>query len=93
MLIACKCLNITLKSTANLPVAASISSNYDDIAHKTKTPNANQHTISSSLSSSSPSVNLEDNYEVQPPYLSTAENLDCNQLQFFRTVNMLKIRD
>ncbi|XP_031630563.1 uncharacterized protein LOC116345393 [Contarinia nasturtii] len=82
MLIACKCLNITLKSTANnLPVAVSIS-NY-------ASPNAN--TISSS---SSPSVNqrdnLEDNHEEQPPYIpcSTAENLDSNQLQFFRTAKL-----
>lgn len=98
MLIACKCLNITLKSTANnlpsaMPIASSLS-NYDDIAFKTKSSNANQvKAISSS------SVNqhgndgwpehLEDNHDEQPPYIhsSTAENLDCNQLQFFRTVN------
>lgn len=64
-------------------------SNYDDIAFKTKTSNANQaHTVSSVNQRD----NLEDNQqheEQQPPYIhtSTAENLDSNQLQFFRTVS------
>lgn len=72
-----------------VPVTASIS-NYDDIAYKTKTPNANQvHTVSSSVNQRD---NLEDNqHEDQSPYIQcmTAENLDSNQLQFFRTVNTI----
>lgn len=82
MLIACKCLNITLKTAANnLPSALPAISNYDDIAYTSP-----KHTVSP--------VNqrdqFEDNHEDQPPYLqcSTAENLDSNQLQFFRTVNI-----
>lgn len=94
MLIACKCLNITLKSTVNnltAPVTtASSISNYDDIAYKTKSSlNANQvHTISSSTMHPR-NDQLDDNHDDQPPYIqcSTAELLDINQLQFFRTVN------
>lgn len=84
-----------------MPVAAASISNYDDIAYKMNANQA--HTVSSSTSSSSTTTttlsssstvnqrdNLEDNHdEQQPPYIqcSTAENLDSNQLQFFRTVN------
>lgn len=94
MLIACKCLNITLKLTANnspsaMPITASIS-NYDDSAFKTNASNvANQvHMVSSSVHNQR--EYLEDNHEDQPPFIqcSTAEHLDTNQLQFFRTVNI-----
>lgn len=99
MLIACKCLNVTLNSTstkllAAMPVATASISNYDDIAYKTNASNASQstHTVPS------PSVNQRDNLEdnrnasakeQQSTHIqcSTAENLDSNQLQFFRTVN------
>lgn len=103
MLIACKCLNITLKSTANnlpstLPIATQLS-NYDDISYKTTTSpsaaatatnttatstslNANQvHTVSSS--------SIDNNHDEQPPYIqcTTAEKLNSNHMQFFRTVS------
>lgn len=91
MLIACKCLNITLKSTANnlpstLPIATQLS-NFDEISYKATTTttspssNANQvHTVSSSI---------DDNHDEQPPYIqcTTSEKLDSNQLRFFRTVS------
>lgn len=98
MLIACKCLNITLKSTANnlpstLPIATQLS-NYDEISYKTTTTittttttssNANQvHTVSSSI---------DDNHDEQPPYIqcTNSEKLNSNQLQFFRTVSNFKV--
>lgn len=97
MLIACKCLNITLKSTANnlpstLPIATQLS-NFDEISYKTTTtstsaPNANQvHTVSSSSSATSSS---DENHDDQPPYIqcNSAEKLNSNQLQFFRTVSV-----
>lgn len=101
MLIACKCLNITLNSTANnLPVAASIS-NYDDNTFKTNASNANSvHTVStpapvnqrttSNSSGGGVGGRDHDNHDDQPPFVqcSTAEHLDSDQLQFFRTVNM-----
>lgn len=92
MLIACKCLNITLTANnlpSEMPIAASIS-NYDDSAYKIKSSNANQsHMVSSTVHNQRDY--FEDNHDDQPPYIqcSTIEHLETDQLQFFRTVNTI----
>lgn len=94
MLIACKCLNITLTANnlpSEMPIAASIS-NYDDSVYKIKSSNANQsHMVSSTVHNQRD--NFEDNHDDQPPYIqcSTIEHLETDQLQFFRTVNTILI--
>lgn len=87
MLIACKCLNIILKSAAdNLPSTTSATiSDYDDITIRTKTSNGLPSNMVSSTND-----NFEDNRQEQSPFIqeSTAEKLKIDQFQFFKTVSV-----
>lgn len=90
MLIACKCLNITLKSVADnlLSITPASISDYDDITNSRKVSiGSDQFTTMVS----STTDNLEDNRPEQSPFIqdSTADQLKGDQLQFFKTVNLM----
>lgn len=87
MLIACKCLNIILKSAADhLPSTTSATiSDYDDITIRTKTSIG----LPSNMVSSTNDNNFDDNRQEQSPFIqdSTVEKLKSDQFHFFKTVS------
>lgn len=91
MLIACKCLNIILKSAAdNMPSTTSATiSDYDDITIRTKTSIG----LPSNGMVSSTNDYFEDNRQEQSSIIqaSMAEKLKSDQFQFFATVRTIVV--
>lgn len=91
MLIACKCLNITLESAANnlstTANAAVLSSNDDSYEMQLLNASNQVHSTAASPSIKEPEGHLQQRL----PYLqsATVEKLKGDQLQFFKTVNKI----